>query len=56
MINDAGEIRGGDWGFNAYGGLDEGLYFPWKLDAQFAQKLLELENINRYDATVKVDS
>lgn len=54
VINDKGDIRGVDWGFNAYGGLDEGLYFPWKLDSQFAQKLLELENIDRYDATAKL--
>ncbi|WP_440895760.1 agmatine deiminase [Amphibacillus sp. Q70] len=54
VINDKGEIRGVNWDFNAYGGLDEGLYFPWKLDSQFAQKLLELDNIDRYDATDKL--
>lgn len=51
VINDKGDMRGVTWGFNAYGGLEGGLYFPWKLDAQFAQKMLELENYDRYDAT-----
>ncbi|GIN19502.1 MAG TPA: agmatine deiminase [Bacillus bacterium] len=50
VINDKGEMRGVQFGFNAYGGLEEGLYFPWDLDQQFAQKLFELENIDSYDA------
>ncbi|MGN7399115.1 agmatine deiminase [Cytobacillus praedii] len=50
VINDDGEIRGVQFGFNAYGGLQGGLYFPWDLDKQFAQKLFELENIDSYDA------
>ena len=28
----AGGIRGIDWGFNAWGGLEDGLYFPWDKD------------------------
>lgn len=51
VINDKGEVRGVHWGFNSYGGLEEGLYFPWALDAQWAQKVLEVDNIDRYDAT-----
>lgn len=49
--NDKGEVRGIDWGFNAWGGLKEGLYFPWDLDLQVKRKLLEIERISRYDAT-----
>lgn len=51
VVNDEGEIRGVHWGWNAYGGLEEGLYFPWKRDQQFGEKLLDLEDIDRYDAT-----
>lgn len=50
LVNDKGESRGVTWGWNAYGGLDEGLYFPWKRDAEFATKLLDMENLDRYDA------
>lgn len=49
--NDKGEVRGIDWGFNAWGGLDEGLYFPWDLDSAVKQKVLDIEQIDRYDAT-----
>lgn len=50
VINDEGDIRGIDWGFNAWGGLKEGLYFPWDLDLQVKQKILDMERIDRYDA------
>lgn len=49
--NDKGEVRGIDWGFNAWGGIDEGLYFPWDLDSAVKQKVLEIEQLDRYDAT-----
>ncbi|WP_209123630.1 agmatine deiminase [Alkalihalobacillus sp. BA299] len=48
--NDQGEVRGIDWGFNAWGGLQGGLYFPWDQDAFVKQKVLEIERIDRYDA------
>ncbi|MBM7646269.1 agmatine deiminase [Scopulibacillus daqui] len=48
--NDKGEVRGIDWGFNAWGGLEKGLYFPWNLDTYVKQKVLEIEHIHRYDA------
>src|SRR5690625_815615 len=51
VINDSGEVRGIDWGFNAWGGIEEGLYFPWDKDQLVKQKVLEIENIDRYDAT-----
>ena len=28
VVNDKGTVRGVDWGFNAYGGLVEGIYYP----------------------------
>ena len=48
VINDAGDIRGVDWKFNAWGGLTDGLYYPWDQDDQVAQKICELEEIDSY--------
>jgi agmatine deiminase len=39
-----------DWEFNAWGGLDGGLYFPWDKDDAIAQKVLEIEGRDRYRA------
>jgi len=43
-------IRAVDWDFNAWGGLVSGLYFPWDLDDQVAQKVAEIERVDRYKA------
>jgi len=48
VINDKCEIRGCDWKFNAWGGLVDGLYFPWDNDDKVAQKICELEGVDRY--------
>lgn len=48
--NDKGEVRGIDWNFNAWGGLEEGLYFPWDQDLLVKQKVMEIEGIDRYEA------
>lgn len=40
--NISGEIRGIDWGFNAWGGLKDGLYFPWDNDNHTARKICDL--------------
>lgn len=48
VINDAGELRAVDWEFNAWGGLYDGLYFPWDQDDMVAQKVCELERIDSY--------
>jgi len=45
-----GERRGVDWIFNAWGGLDGGLYFPWAFDDLVAAKVCELEAVARYRA------
>jgi len=50
VINAAGEVRGVDWQFNAWGGLHSGQYFPWDKDELVAQKLLEMERFDRYRA------
>ena len=48
VTNDQGIIRGVDWQFNAWGGMDGGLYFPWSQDSLVAGKVLENEWADRY--------
>lgn len=48
--NDKGEIRGIDWYFNAWGGLVDGLYFPWDKDNKMARKLCDILDVDTYDA------
>lgn len=48
VTNTQGEVRGIDWEFNAWGGLNGGLYWPWKNDDAVAAKILEIENAPRY--------
>ena len=48
LINDKNEMRAIDWKFNAWGGLYDGLYFPWDKDALVAQKICELAQIDFY--------
>jgi agmatine deiminase len=50
VVDDRGGVRAVDWDFNAWGGLNGGLYFPWDLDDQVAQKVMEIERIDRYKA------
>ena len=49
VVNKTGEIRGISWSFNAWGGLADGLYFPWDLDDKMARKICDLYNIDMYD-------
>lgn len=48
FVTNGSEVRGVDWTFNAWGGLNGGLYFPWDLDDQVAQKVLNIEGLPRY--------
>lgn len=48
VIDDKGGVRGVDWKFNAWGGLVDGLYFPWDSDDKIAQKMCELERVDSY--------
>jgi agmatine deiminase len=48
VVDGAGGRRGVDWRFNAWGGLEGGLYFPWDRDERVAAKLLEVEGDERY--------
>jgi agmatine deiminase len=50
-----GVRRGVDWHFNAWGGLDGGLYFPWDRDERVARKVLEIEGADRYRAPIVLE-
>jgi agmatine deiminase len=45
-----GEVRAVDWMFNAWGGLYDGLYFPWDKDDEVACKISEIERVRSYRA------
>lgn len=49
FVTDGSDIRGVDWGFNAWGGLVDGLYFPWDKDNKMARKLCDLIDKDVYD-------
>jgi len=51
----AGGRRGVDWRFNAWGGTNGGLYFPWDRDDRVAAKVLEIEGADRYRAPIVLE-
>ncbi len=55
VVDGRGGVRGVDWIFNAWGGLFNGLYFPWDLDEAVAQKVLEIERAGRYKAPIVLE-
>lgn len=48
FVTNGKELRGVDWVFNAWGGLVDGLYFPWDKDDAVAQKMCEIERKDSY--------
>jgi agmatine deiminase len=50
VVDAGGTVRGVHWHFNAWGGLDGGLYFPWDQDELVARKVLAIERLERYRA------
>ncbi len=50
VVDGAGNRRGVDWRFNAWGGHNGGLYAPWDRDDRVAHKVLEIEGADRYRA------
>jgi agmatine deiminase len=48
VTNPNHEVRGVDWRFNAWGGLQDGLYSPWDQDDLVGEKVLEMERALRY--------
>jgi agmatine deiminase len=55
VVDGAGRRRGVDWRFNAWGGTDGGLYFPWDRDDRVAAKVLEVEDVDRYRAPIVLE-
>lgn len=55
VIDDHGGVRGVDWDFNAWGGLVNGLYFPWDLDQVVAHKVIEIERLSCYKAPLVLE-
>jgi len=53
--DDAGEVRLVDWQFNAWGGLYDGLYFPWDKDDMVPRKVAEIERVDRYKAPMVLE-
>lgn len=52
VVGPRGEVRGVDWHFNAWGGLQGGLYFPWDRDELVARRVLDFEGLARYRAPI----
>lgn len=50
VVNDQGERRVVDWQFNAWGGLSDGLFFPWDLDDAIAGKIANMYGDDAYRA------
>jgi len=50
VVDGKGGVRAVDWVFNAWGGLYDGLYFPWDRDDLVPQKVCEIAGIDRYRA------
>ncbi len=55
LVGPGGVLGGVDWPFNAWGGLEGGLYFPWDLDDQVAAKMLELTRGRRFRAPLVME-
>jgi len=55
VINDQGDVRLVDWIFNAWGGLYDGLYFPWDKDQLVPVKVAEIERADRYKAPLVME-
>jgi len=50
VIDEAGHLGGVDWHFNGWGGLSDGLYFPWDADDVVAAKMCDLERARHFRA------
>ena len=50
VVNRKGDVRGVHFDFNAWGGLEDGLYFPWDKDRLVPRKIMEIERIACYEA------
>ncbi len=50
VVNGKGKRRGVEWMFNAWGGLEEGLYWPWDKDDQVSGKVCNMHRDDSYSA------
>lgn len=48
VVNNEGGLRLVNWDFNAWGGLYDGLYFPWDKDDRVASKIASMEEVDMY--------
>ena len=55
VVNDKGDVRLVHWHFNAWGGLVDGLYFPWDQDENVPRKIAEIEGVDRYRAPLVLE-
>jgi agmatine deiminase len=55
VVDDRGGVRLVDWRFNAWGGLYDGLYFPWDKDQLVPLKVAEIEGVERYQAPLVME-
>jgi len=55
FVNNGHEVRAVDWDFNAWGGLNGGLYFPWDQDDLVPRKVAEIEWLDRYKAPMVLE-
>jgi agmatine deiminase len=55
VVDDGGGRRGVDWRFNAWGGLEGGLYSSWERDDRVAAAVLEIEAADRYRAPIVLE-
>jgi agmatine deiminase len=55
VVNGDGDVRLVDWEFNAWGGMYDGLYFPWDKDRMVPRKVAEIEGVDRYVAPLVME-
>lgn len=55
VTNKDGQLRLIDWQFNAWGGLESGLYFPWDQDDLVPRKVAEIEGVDRYRGPIVLE-
>ena len=55
VVDDKGGVRLVHWDFNAWGGLYDGLYFPWDKDRLVPRKIAEIERVDRYKAPLVME-
>ena len=48
VVNGKGELRANNWHFNSWGGLIDGLCWPWRADDEVAAKMAEIAGARTY--------